>query len=62
MMEDEYVVCQDLKINKDIKISVFGVFDGHGGNYCSTFISQHLVHLLRKKLVETKFNEQENFF
>ncbi|KAK6465690.1 ser/thr protein phosphatase [Scheffersomyces coipomensis] len=45
-MED----AQDVKVNEDESLAVFGVFDGHGGRICSEYLSEHLVDIIFKKL------------
>ncbi len=40
-MEDAYQCIQDLKLSADIKMSYFGVFDGHGGDCCALFLKEH---------------------
>lgn len=47
-MEDAH----DAKINEDESIAVFGVFDGHGGQQCAEYLSQHLTKHIFKKLVQ----------
>jgi len=37
-MEDAYIVQQDLGIDGILKVSLFAVIDGHGGDFCSKFI------------------------
>jgi protein phosphatase PTC2/3 len=41
-MEDSYQCIQDLRIFTGIKVSYFGVFDGHGGDSCAKFLKEHL--------------------
>ena len=41
-MEDYNICIQDLHIFNDIKVSYFGVFDGHGGDQCAKFLKETL--------------------
>ena len=43
-MEDSYQMIQDLCIDKEIPVSYFAVFDGHGGHQCAIFLRQ-MLHL-----------------
>jgi protein phosphatase 1L len=61
-MEDSHIICQDLKVSNRVKVSVFGVFDGHGGNMCSLFLKEKFIHDLRMKLVSSDLDRQENFY
>jgi len=56
-MEDSYLICQDLKVSATLKISVFAVFDGHGGSRCSEFMRENFVHCLRLKLLSKDFDQ-----
>jgi len=49
-MEDMFVVCQDLGIDPYVKISVFAVIDGHGGDFCADFLRQRMTAELKKEL------------
>lgn len=48
-MEDTYQVCANLtgEVDPDKCISVYGVFDGHGGKRASEFVGQELLSILR---------------
>ena len=35
IMEDFFQIIHDLKINDTIQCSYYGVYDGHGGEYCA---------------------------
>ena len=37
-MEDTYIISQDLGIEDFLKISLFTVIDGHGGDWCAHFL------------------------
>lgn len=39
-MEDQVVAHQDIGISVDLHVSLFAVFDGHGGDECVKFVSQ----------------------
>lgn len=48
-MEDTFIIVQDLNLDECMKISLFGVIDGHGGDWCA--------HYIRKNF-ETEFKNQ----
>jgi protein phosphatase 2C family protein 2/3 len=60
LMEDYHKVVQDLKISEDVHCSFFGVYDGHGGEYCAKFMSENL-HEIIKKHLETQVLKAERF-
>jgi len=37
-MEDSFVIVQDLALHPQLPISIYGVLDGHGGDWCAHFI------------------------
>jgi hypothetical protein len=39
-MEDTYVSVHDLEIDDYLKVSLFAVIDGHGGDHCAHFLRQ----------------------
>jgi len=47
--EDRYIISEKLKI-KDQNISLFAVFDGHGGSLVSNFLQENFVNLLNEYL------------
>ena len=55
-MEDTGVVASRLQMPSakctSGLVSLFAVFDGHGGSQCSTFCAEHLVETVSKALVE----------
>ena len=51
-MEDYNICIQDLHIFNDIKVSYFGVFDGHGGDQCAKFLKETLHKLLAESLTK----------
>jgi serine/threonine protein phosphatase PrpC len=70
--EDKHVCIFNLDgSNKNIApINIFGVFDGHGGAFCSRFLSDHLPGImlsnkmkypLKKPLVRAVFDYIQNF-
>lgn len=46
-MEDTYLIQQDMGIDEFIKVSLFAVIDGHGGDYCSNYLKVNLEKELR---------------
>eukprot|EP00826_Nyctotherus_ovalis_P037550 TRINITY_DN3432_c0_g2_i10.p1 TRINITY_DN3432_c0_g2~~TRINITY_DN3432_c0_g2_i10.p1 ORF type:complete len:301 (+),score=83.48 TRINITY_DN3432_c0_g2_i10:1060-1962(+) len=50
IMEDFNMVVHDLRISDNIHASLYGVFDGHGGEYCAEYIVTHLYGVLKKTL------------
>ena len=43
--DDNYIISPNIKISEgeiDIDFSLFGVFDGHNGNYVSKYLSQNI--------------------
>jgi len=40
---------------KDCEVSLFGVYDGHGGSNCSSFIEKHLLKLVRNLIFDFLF-------
>lgn len=51
-MEDTYVIQQDMGIDDYIKVSLFSVIDGHGGDHCADFLKLHLEDELRQRLID----------
>ena len=49
-MEDTYLISQDIGIEDYLKISMFTVIDGHGGDWCAHFLRQRLEDEVRKQL------------
>jgi len=47
-MEDTYIICQDLGIDEQLKVSLIAVVDGHGGDWCANFLRLHLEDEVRK--------------
>ena len=41
-MEDTYVIVHDLGLEEVVKISLFSVIDGHGGDWCAHYIRKRL--------------------
>ncbi|VVC34420.1 Hypothetical protein CINCED_3A020694 [Cinara cedri] len=50
-MEDRYVVKTNIM---DTGISLFAIFDGHGGEFAAEYATTHLMTNLRNKIVEVK--------
>lgn len=42
--------------SSEVKVSITGVFDGHGGRECATYASQHIIEHLKRRLAQ--FNTQ----
>ncbi|GFV14013.1 protein phosphatase 1L [Trichonephila clavipes] len=56
-MEDRFSVTKD----KESGISLYGIFDGHGGEFAAEFVEKHLFKELLKKLqaaVQDKSKEE----
>ena len=54
-MEDSFVIVQDLALHPQLPISIYGVLDGHGGDWCAHFIKQNLEKELRKNLLDPEY-------
>ncbi|ODQ80419.1 hypothetical protein BABINDRAFT_166751 [Babjeviella inositovora NRRL Y-12698] len=50
-MEDAHCLAHDASIHPDFEISIFGVFDGHGGKKSAKYVSEVLPCLLMKRLL-----------
>jgi hypothetical protein len=37
-MEDSFLIIHDLNIHPRLPISIYGVLDGHGGEWCAIFV------------------------
>lgn len=55
-MEDAHLFCPEVITN----ISLFGVFDGHGGKEVAEFVSRHLIQELRNNTEFLKKNYEES--
>lgn len=53
-MEDSFVIIQDLNIHPLLPISIYGVLDGHGGDWCALFIRERFEDEFRKNLLDVK--------
>lgn len=51
-MEDAFQIIQDIKLSPEIKMSYFGVFDGHGGDCCALFLRKNLHVQLTQSLAK----------
>lgn len=64
-MEDRYVCCPDLSSvgTKPLEkpVALFAVFDGHGGDVTSTFVSQRFPSVLYGKLMKGKYYKCKSF-
>ena len=45
-MEDSYLIAHDLGLDGALKASLFGVVDGHGGEWCAEFLQREMVQTL----------------
>lgn len=59
IMEDFYQIIHDLKISESIHCSYYGVYDGHGGEYCAKYVQSKLPYVL-KKLIEKEIQQSKN--
>jgi len=50
IMEDFYQIIHDLKISETMNCSYYGVYDGHGGEYCAKYVYGHLPMILKRML------------
>lgn len=53
-MEDSFVIIQDLRIHPLLTVSIYGVLDGHGGDWCAIFIRERFEDEMRKNLLDVK--------
>jgi hypothetical protein len=53
-MEDAVSLVQDLGVSSRVPVSCFGVFDGHHGDECVTYISSHLFENLRENILKSE--------
>ncbi|CDW79355.1 ppp1r13b protein [Stylonychia lemnae] len=51
-MEDTYIISQDIGIDDYLKVSLFAVIDGHGGENCAIFLRQRIEQEIRKELTD----------
>ena len=58
-MEDAHVADLELDVKK--KISLFGVFDGHGGAEVATYSRRHLANILKGNANFVKGAFEESF-
>ncbi|KAK7083186.1 Protein phosphatase 1L [Halocaridina rubra] len=58
-MEDRFRVIQDVDVG-DKKMSFFGVFDGHGGQYTAEFVKEHLFNNLIEKIKQLRTQDSES--
>lgn len=42
-MEDVYLIAHDLGLDSALKVSLYSVIDGHGGEWCSKFLQTEMV-------------------
>lgn len=58
-MEDRYRVIQDVDVGNK-KMSFFGVFDGHGGQYTAEFVKEHLFNNVIEKIKQLRNQDFEH--
>lgn len=49
-MEDTHLIIEDLGLDECMKMSLYAVIDGHGGDWCAHFLRKRLELELRKQL------------
>jgi len=59
-MEDYTYINPNLLTTQDHKISVFAIFDGHGGNEVSQFLSLNIESILIKYITQSNYNIKES--
>ena len=53
--DDNYIISPDITIpteEKTIEFSIFGIFDGHNGNYISKYLSENIKKFFEKAMVD----------
>ena len=58
-MEDFYLVVNDMKVHPTVPFTIYGVFDGHGGEWCALFVRDTFEETFRKYLIEHLYQEDE---
>ena len=53
-MEDSFIAIQDIRLHPMLPISVYGVFDGHGGEWCAQFLRKNVEAEVKKNLLDPK--------
>jgi hypothetical protein len=53
-MEDTYLLIHDLGLDECLKISLYAVIDGHGGDQCAHYLRKHFENELLKNLSNYK--------
>jgi serine/threonine protein phosphatase PrpC len=61
-MEDAYRCIQDLGVSTDVKVSYYGVFDGHGGDCCALFLRDNLHKQITQALMQLTSEKQSLFY
>merc|ERR1712232_213283 len=56
-MEDRFIITPTLSTELSLPLSVFGVFDGHGGYITSTFAKEKFNEVFEKNLTDLSINE-----
>lgn len=63
-MEDKCAIFQDANVSDLLDVSIFAVFDGHGGTDSVRFVYENLIETFRLKLLNNpiSFDYSENFY
>ncbi len=56
IMEDFHQIIHDLRITDTVHCSYYGVYDGHGGEYCAKYVYGHLPWTFRNILAKEIFH------
>ena len=59
--EDRYCIIDDLRIFDDVIVPFYAVYDGHGGNSCSEYLSKNFHKHLHDYLKCKDLNNSKNF-
>ena len=51
-MEDTYIISHDIGVDDFLKVSLYSVVDGHGGNFCANFLRCRMESEIRSALVD----------
>lgn len=63
MMEDMSIIRDDIGVSYKINVSLYAVYDGHGGTDCVAHIHTYLISNLRNIILKGQpFDEQTNFY
>lgn len=59
-MEDAYVMHHDIGLDGVMKASIYAVIDGHGGEWCTTFLQRNLIKFVFEEFRAIDKNELLN--